>query len=404
MALTFISFPSLPTFKKLTPLKSPTKPCAVPPRIQKLAYSRSVPSRAALDTDRSRLQIFKCGVQAAVDDFVKSGLNICIGSGRNGVITALVDAIAVMYQVNALVDVAIVSTCDSTVALLQERELPSDMLVNFKTRIDLFIAPVSSMDSVCNAVLDSDNFAADKFVAEIANQVVLIILEDDLEKGESGLRSIPVQLTPFLPYLGMESLCTGAPFDFGVRGATLRSDGSNVADLSLAPGALPHCVDYELKLLPQVVATGFLPASSKATVVVATRDMQPIDMTAPVHCMVNLSEEARRTALTGDKREQMMKACTQDWSVMTEESGDSLFRKFKFSNVKQAQAFVRYVHALGNEARHTPEVKHRDAQVEVIVRSERCGGITELDALVARELSSTYKQILQNLTTSNKSR
>lgn len=349
---------------------------------------------ATLSTDRSRLQIFKCGAQAAVDDFIKSGLNICIGGGSKDDVTTLVDAMAAMYQVEALIDVAFISTCDSTTAMLRERDLPSDLLVNFKRGIDLFITPISSMDSACNAVLDSNSLAADKFAAEIANQVVLVILEDDMEKHKSGLCSVPVQVTSFLSHLAVESLCTGPPFDFGVRGATMRSDGSAIADLSLASRTLPHCIDYELKLLPQVVATGFLLASSKTTVVIATRDMQPIDITAPAYSMANTSVEARKTALTGDKREQVLTSFTKGWSVVTEESGEVLFRKFQFTSIRQAQAFVRYVHTVANEARQLPEIKHRDVDVDITVRSEKCSGVTELDALVAKELSTSYERLI----------
>lgn len=347
----------------------------------------------AVETSPSRAEVFKHGIDAAVEDFVKSGMNICIGGGKKDDLTKLVDSLASLTQVEGLVDVAFVSTSATTKAMLDERDMPSDLGVNFKRSIDLFIAPISAMDEDCNAVLDSDNIAGDKCAAHIAEKVVLVVHEEDVERCNSGLQSVPVQVVQFLPELATESLCSGSLFDLGVRGASLRADGDSIADLSLARNVPPHALEHELRTLPQVVATGLLPATEKTIVVVATRDLQPIDMTSSLHSMASLSEECRTAVLTGDKREQVLGTFAKDWTVVAPDGSDMLSKDFKFLNAESAQAFVRYVHYVSDRARHYPEIKHTNAQVEVTLKTDGAAGITELDALVSKELSSIYNRI-----------
>lgn len=344
-------------------------------------------------TDYNIEKALRSGGEALVEDFVKSGLNICIGAGPHDSLAILLDAIAAFYQVDGLIDVAFVSASERANDMLRERDLPSNLLVNFKSEIDLFIAPVSAMDAACNCLVSTDNFAGDKFAARIARKVVLVILEHDLERGEKGLPSVPVQIIPFMGDYAVQSLCSGPLYDLGVRGATLRSDDSCIVDLTLAPGTSLHAIDDALNQLPQVVSTGLLLATEKTTTVVATRDLQPIDITAPIHSIQNLTPDAKTSKLDGEKREKILVTYAKNWHEITLDSIPALAREFDFSSPNRAHAFVRYVHKISAVAQYFPQIKQRNATVEIVLRSEQCAGITKLDALIAKDLTTAYKQL-----------
>lgn len=344
----------------------------------------------------SRVEVIKHGINAAVEDFVKSGLNICVGGGKKEDVTRLVDALDSLNQVEGLIDVAFVSASPFTKTMLDERELPSDLGVNFKSTIDLFIAIVSGMDEDCNAVLDSDNIPGEKYAVHVADRVVLVVHEDDVEQCKSGLRSVPIQMVNFQPNLAAESLCSGSLVEFGIRGATLRSDGSFIADLSLAPHVHPQTLEHELCRLPQVVAPGILPATEKTTAVVATRDLQPIDMTPSLHSVVALSEESGTSEITEKRREELLGKYAKDWNVLVEDNFKVLSRNFKFSNAESAKAFVRYVQYVSGAARYFPEITHANTQVEVSLKTEGSSGITELDTLVSKEIASVYDKMFSS--------
>eukprot|EP00177_Eucheuma_denticulatum_P001427 GFKZ01002574.1.p1 GENE.GFKZ01002574.1~~GFKZ01002574.1.p1 ORF type:complete len:415 (+),score=42.51 GFKZ01002574.1:190-1434(+) len=397
----FIPTCLIPTqLSTLTPVKSFATSRRTPrsrnlPRTQTIYTARRLQctSCSSSGTDYNRDKALKSGGEALVDDFVKSGLNICIGAGSNDYLAILLDAIAAVYKVDGLIDVAFVSASDRVTSMLRERDLPSNMLVNFKSGIDLFIAPVSSMDAACNCLISNDNFAGDKFAARMARQVVLVILEQDLERYEQGLPSVPVQIIPFMRDYAVQSLCSGPLYDLGVRGATLRSDGSCIVDLSLAPGISLHAVDDALNQLPQVVSTGLLLATEKTTTVVATRDMQPIDITAPIHSIQKLPSDSKTGKLSGQKRERILAGYAKNWKEITQDSLPALVREFCFSSPNRADAFVRYVHKVSAVATYFPQIKQYNDTVEIVLRTEKCAGITELDALVAKHLATAYRRL-----------
>lgn len=361
--------------------------------IKRNVIYKTIPS-ACMGVQSTKSQILQAGIDAAVEDHIKSGLNICIGGGPSHGSTALVDAISSLYMVSGLIDVAFITTSKSVRALLSERQLPNDLLVNCKKGIDVYIAVVSSVDSSCNAILDSESIAAEKFAAQIARQVVLIILEEDLEKNRQGFTSVPVQVAPFLPDVATENLCSPKLVKFGVRGTSLRDNRSNIVDISLSTDTVPHILDYHLGERPEVVATGFLLASSKTIAVVATNDLQPFDMTSPLHTMKKLTVDQRQTELSGEKRQYALQIQALEWKVERKGADESLRREFTFTTFEHAATFVRYVHSISQQVEHFPEIIHRGGLVEITVRSENGLGITQLDGLLSREISLAFSNIM----------
>lgn len=344
-----------------------------------------------MTTSSSRTKGTKLAIEAAIEDYVKTGMNICIGDGNKNVLIALLDAIDTRVEAEGLIDVAFVGASPVVKALIEERELPSDMSVNFKRDIDLFIVPISRMDNDCNAVLDTDDISANRYAASAATSVVLIIHDDDLRETVNGLESIPVQLSGFMPETAAQSLCSSNMLDFGVRGATLREDESHIADVSLAKNAVPSIVDSELKRLETVQAVGLLPASSKTTAVVATANAEPIDITSTVHSLRNLPDDRRSAKLDSKKRETALDILKK-WRVI-EGQQEALLRAFTFKSTAQANAFVRYVHDVSSGARHDPEIKQTYGRVQICLTTYEAGGISELDAMFAQEISRVYDNI-----------
>lgn len=305
----------------------------------------------------------------------------------------LVDALDSLNQVEGLIDVAFVSASPATTALLEKRGMPSDLSVNFKKGLDLFVAIVHGVDADCNAVIDSDNIAGDKYAAQVADKVVLIVHEEDLEQSENGLRTVPIQLVNFLPDQATESLCSGLLVELGVRGASLRNDGSGIADLELAPYVHPLTLENELCSMAQVAKSGILLATEKTIAVVATRDCQPIDMTSALSLMTSRTDVSSVAFLTDEKRQGILGKYSSDWLAVPDGGGEMLSRKFKFLNVNSAEAFIRYVHYVSRVTCYCPEISHCGTEVEVIVRTVQHAGITELDTLIAKELASVYQRM-----------
>lgn len=341
----------------------------------------------------SRAKVLHSAIEVAVEDFVKSGMNVCIGGGRLEDVTRLVDVLSSRTDAGGLVDIAFVSASPSTRTLLTERELPSDLSVNFKQRIDLFIAPVVAMDVDCNAVLDSDDIAADKCAALASDQIILIVLEDDLEHSRSGILSVPAKVVDFLPEINSEMLCSATLIDLGVRGATLRTDASLVADLSIAPGTFLPAFEHEMQRSPQVIASGLLLSSKKTTAVVATNDLEPYDLTAALHSIASLDDESRTKALPSAKRNELTRMYVKGWMRKERELDEALSKEFDFTSYERAAAFVRYAQFASTQARHYAEISHACTKVTLSVTTKGAKGITELDIMVAKDLSSAYNRM-----------
>lgn len=342
-----------------------------------------------MQSTSTRAKALKFGIDAVVEDFVKSGTNICIGSGSTDITIPLLDAAALSIGAGGLKDVAFIATNESTAALMEERNLPSDMAVNFKRSLDVFIAPAAMVDADYNIVLDSSDFAADKFAAETANQIVVVVHEDDFGKSRKGIERLPVQLCSFLPDVAAKSLCAKWFMDVGVRGCTLRSEGSSVADVALAPDVNTRFAVEELERTSAVVATGYIPNSSKTTIVLATNDFQPVDITSTLHTIANVSDENRKKRLTGEKRQELLRSLGDEWRLI-EGQQEAVLRNFSFPSAGRAQAFVRYVHHVSSQAWHHPEIKESYNRVQICLTTHDAGGLSELDALFAGELGRVY--------------
>lgn len=345
----------------------------------------------------SRSTIIRSGVDAAVEDFVKSGMNVCVGDGPDELMTPLLSSLAARVFVQGLIDIAIISNSPNITARLKELNLPSDMGVNFKKGIDLYIAPIKRMDNGCNAVLDTDDIAADRYAAEIADKVVLVIQEDDYNTEKKSLKSIPIQLTHFLPEMAIIKLKEEKQLQqLGVVDISLRKHSittpNPIADVMVSENHLPQVVEEELVRLPFVQSVGLLPASTKTTAVVASNNLEPIDLSPSLNTIAELSKEASIKELEGDKKNVMISTYVSDWQIISG-STEALLKEFEFATPEQAAAFVRYVHYVARSVRQYPEIRHTYNRVKICVTSIEVAGITEMDTLFARELSTCYSKL-----------
>ena len=345
----------------------------------------------------SRSKIIRSGVDAAVEDFVKSGMNVCVGDGPDELMTPLLSSLAARVFVQGLIDVAVISTSPKIMARLKELDLPTDMGVNFKKSIDLYIAPIKRMDSGCNAILDTDDIAADRYAAEIADKTVLIIQEDDYNSEKTSLKSIPIQLTHFLPEVAIVRLKKEKQLQqLGIVDISLRKHSTTItnptADVMVSENHLPRVVEEELVRLPFVQSVGLLSASTKTTAVIASNNLEPIDLSPSLNSIAELSKEASTKELEGEKKNVMISTYVSDWQIISG-STEALFKEFEFATPEQASAFVRYVHYVARSVRQYPEIRHTYNRVKICVTSTEVAGITEMDTLIARELSTCYSKL-----------
>ncbi|KAI0562450.1 hypothetical protein FGB62_59g036 [Gracilaria domingensis] len=370
------------------PNKSSQNRCVLQKCTQKPSHDRRSGPRAAA----SRAEVIAHGIEAALEDYLMTGMNIGIGDGSKEVLEPMLDSIASMVKIERLVDVAFLGTCKTSRSLLQERDLPNDLSVNFKREMDLFIAPVSRVDGDCNAVLDSLEFGGPRYAAHMAKKVVLLTHEDDLQKSRSGLESIPVQLVNFLPDVAAKSLFSDSLFAAGVRGVSLREGETNLADVSLAPNSVPLMVVEELARLPQVQAVGFLPAYDKTTVVVSTTDLQPFEITPIGYSLARSNESS--TPLSFEKVKQEIRQLDGSWALSDTSTGTcGLTREFTCVSTEAAEALIRHVHFLTKNGGRFAELKQVQNKVFIGLGEYGSTSLYDVDLLMAKALTKTYAAV-----------
>ncbi|PXF48163.1 hypothetical protein BWQ96_02115 [Gracilariopsis chorda] len=338
----------------------------------------------------SRAKVFKYGIEAAVEDYVKTGMNICIGDGNDEVLVPMLDAIASMVEVEGLVDVAFLGSNPNTKSLLKERGLPSDTVVNFRSNVDLFLAPVGRVDGDCNAVLESSDMGGDRYAAQMADKVVLIVHEDDMSEYKNGLESIPVKLVDFSPQTAAQSLCSDCLYMAGVRGASLRSGDENIADVSISKSCIPVLLEQELKQLAEVVAVGMLPAFDKTTIVVSTKDLQPFDITPASYSFSRNVEDGRGDIVDESTVLDEVKKLGAGWTVSAEEGGLCLCGELKFDATEAADGMIRYMHFLRKNGGRFDELRQRKNRVLVRLGGEKANKMRRADVMIAKMVAQMY--------------
>lgn len=331
-------------------------------------------------------------VSAAIEDYVVAGTNICVGDGDKHILIPFLDSIVPMVEIGRLVDIAFVGTTPKTRQLLKERQLPSDLSVNYNGRVDLFIAPVSRVDASCNAVLDSNDFGGDRYAAHIAEKVVLLTQEADFNKSRKGLESIPVRLVDFLPKRSVQSLCEESLYIAGVRGASLREGEENIADVTISRDCTPRIVEEELKRLTAVQAVGLIPSYKKTTIIVSCGDSPPFDITPPEHTFAGLAD-AKLEVISPKQVRKELNDLKVDWK-MVEGLDANVQIRFEFNSVQGAEAFMRHVQHLGKSGAPVVELKQIRKQVHVVLGDKVGGSIGKAHLLAARELSRVHNGIL----------
>lgn len=373
----------------------PYAPCVLPVRTMK-SFQPVANKPYHADRKRtpvacvSRAKVFKYGIEAAVEDYVKTGMNICIGDGNDEVLIPMLNAIASMVEVEGLVDVAFLGSNPHTKSLLKERELPSDTSVNFRSNMDLFLAPVDKVDGDCNAVLESSDMGGDRYAAQMADKVVLIAHEDDLSEYKNGLESVPVKLVDFSAETAVQSLCSDALYMAGVRGASLRSGDESIADVSISKSCIPVLLEQELKQLAEVVAVGVLPAYDKTTIVVSTKDLQPYDITPASYSFSRNVEDGRGDSVDESVVVEEVQKLGAGWTMCTEENGLCVYGEMKFDTTEAADGMIRYMHFLRRNGGRFDELRQRKNRVWVRLGGEQENKIHRVDVMFAKMVARMY--------------
>lgn len=339
---------------------------------------------------------WKNAVVAMMDDYIKTGRNICIGDGPTDLLLPFLDTLDIHLQTSPVMDLAFVATTPANNRLLRNRELPSDLSLNYSNTIDVYVAPATQVDSDLNVVLHADDDpASDGAAAHLAKRAVFLVREEAVIEGKQhGIRSIPIKISPFLPAAAVQhALLSPVLRSLGVHDVTRRRDStcSDILDVHLISGAAPALVRDELMRLPVVQSVALHPASPSTAFVVAPLRGPPYDMTSRQRGMRMLSRKDRTTAA---KEETVAAALDKlpGWRLVTGVV-PALATQMRFKDVACADVFVRYVQNLSNVTKHHPEIRQTLSNVRICLTTFEAKGVTQLDILFARDLAQMYKRL-----------
>lgn len=365
-------------------------------------------------------------VAAVMEDHVQSGRNICIGDGPRELLLPLLDAIDIHVHAESLVDVAFVATTSINAKLLSDRHLPTDLTVNFKQSIDVYIAPVTMVDAALNVVLPTDAPAAEAAAVYLAQQCIFLIYESDLprdynndkrkninkvedEDENEEISTLRIELAPFQPLATVRALSRDSALRaLGVDHISLKKgyqeayDSSSpiLADIQLRRGASLLAIHDELRRHATILGIALHPASRSTTLLVAAEEENgrgtPFEITPAQDGLALMPDDRRRAAVSRGELDQVMRTLP-GWRIQQGSNKvDALVNRFVFSNVLLANAFIRVIHELARNARHYPEVRQGFTNVRVCLCSFDAGGVTHLDIQFARQLSRTHLSMTQD--------
>lgn len=336
---------------------------------------------------------WKNAVAATIEDHIRTGRNICIGDGDTKLLIEMLDTIDVHLQTNNVLDIAFTATTPPNMRLLHNRELPTDLSVNYRANIDIYIAPVLAADPDYNVVLDGDDPAADCTAAHLAERAIFLIHEDALEATEkSGISTFPITLSSFLPKTVInQHLLTPSLISAGVDHIVLRKADGVVADVKLAPGAAIALIRDELRSMPFVQSVGLFAVSPNTTLIVAPRAGPAFDMTPPQTALSLMTDDGRHKPVDQARSAQAIDELP-GWRIL-DGTFPALAVQFRFPDAGRAGTFVRHVQRTSQIARHYPEIRQNYSTVRICLSSPEACGITELDIMFARELTRVYKNL-----------
>ena len=78
----------------------------------------------------------------------------------------------------------------------------------------------------------------------------------------------------------------------------------------------------------------------------------------------------------------------EDWEVIQE----AIAKTFTFTSFKAAIEFVNSVAAMAEEQNHHPEISIDFNQVSLTLTTKDCGGLTEKDFVLAKEIDTLLKK------------
>lgn len=372
----------------------------------------TVPSRAWRDA-----------VAAAMEDHVQSGRNICIGDGPKELLVPFLDAVDVHVHAESLIDVAFVATTSSNVKLLSDRHLPTDLAVNFKQSIDVYIAPVTTVDAGLNVALPTNAPAAEAAAVQLAHRCVFLINEAQLphdynnkqnnhnhntEDRDEEISVLRVELAPFQPLAVVRSLsrdtalrALGVDRISLVDGYDEAYDSSSpiLADVHLRQGAPLVAIHDELRRHATILGVALHPASRSTILLVAAEEEDghgtPYEITPGQDGLALMPDDRRRAAISFGELDQAMRTLS-GWRIQQGSNKvNALVTRFVFSDVLVANTFIRLTHELSLSARHYPEIRQGFTNVRICLSNYDAGGITHLDLQFARQLSLLHRSMTQ---------
>lgn len=344
------------------------------------------------DLSKTRSQAWRDAIRATIEDYIKSSRNICIGDGPQELLIPILDAIDVHVHAQSLIDVAFMATTTTNNRLLKERDLPMDFTVNFKRTIDVYVTPVTKVDNDLNVALHSEMPAVEAVAISLADCCVFLVDEEDFRGCANGLPSICVQFAPFLPDVSARMLQGDAALKAaGVQAITVRDDDPTIADVFLRPGTVAGVVYDELRRHAGIVGVALCTPSQKNTILVAARSGSPFDISPAQTTLARFPSDRRRAAVSDIRKAEALNSLP-GWRLLRGQV-DSLAASLVFPNVVLANAFVRVIHNLARSTNHHPEIRQNFSTVRICLSSYDAGGITELDILMAQELSRTHQRL-----------
>ncbi len=210
----------------------------------------------------------KSAAYAAVDEFIKDGMVVGIGSGSTVVYVA--ERIAQKIKMEHI-NIICIPTSFQSKQLIIENELPlSDLSRHFE--IDVDIDGADEVDNNLNLIKGGGGcHVQEKIVA--SNSKTLIIVSDLSKKskflGEKWKKGIPIEVIPiaYMPLMEKFKDMGGKPtLRLAERkmGPLITDNGNFIIDVDFGPIQDPKSLNEKLTLIPGVVETGlFIDMASK---------------------------------------------------------------------------------------------------------------------------------------------
>eukprot|EP01104_Vermistella_antarctica_P002897 TRINITY_DN13097_c0_g1_i1.p1 TRINITY_DN13097_c0_g1~~TRINITY_DN13097_c0_g1_i1.p1 ORF type:complete len:233 (+),score=68.38 TRINITY_DN13097_c0_g1_i1:93-791(+) len=205
---------------------------------------------------------------AAVDEFVRSGMVVGIGSGST--VVYVVERVEELVRDGKLTNLICIPSSFQAELLIQNAKLPLSSL-NAHPDIDVAIDGADEVDKDLNCIKGGGGCQTqEKLVASNAKVFVVVAdyRKDSTVLGQKWKKGVPIEVIPmaYVPIQRKLEQLGGKPIlrlALAKAGPVVTDNGNFILDTDFGEIADPHSLDRALIAIPGVVMTGLFVAMAK---------------------------------------------------------------------------------------------------------------------------------------------